>query len=317
MKTSKLPLLDKIDTLILSAGHGGNDSGTVNGKYKEAVQIIQIVDTVAENLRAEGIKVVIVPHALDSGRAYVNERYKKPLDAWAVELHRDGFKGIKEPSASKRCGVYYGTSPDSKKIGDHIKSEFIKCGAHGTSWSRPDTKVRFKRLEWIRQVNTLSHLLELGFIQGKNDQNHLAWLAMLATQVIYEAFTGKQYTGKTKPKQPKNQIAVKWKKDNFYRVFSPEGKQLYAGSDIINNLDVANAEVKKLIKLNETGLKDLEGRNKKITELTNKIKDIKASQNDPDQAERDCKCKHGVVIPERKYRGIFKALINIFKKNEK
>jgi len=192
MRTSSLRLLQEPTVVVLAAGHGGMDSGATNPPHEERKQTITIADQTAALLRGQGIEVEITPHDEDTDKSitWVNKNFGFG-DAWVLELHRDSAGGLDFDDASRRCGIYYGTSESSKDIGNFVRRSFILNSAHPNSWARPDTASRFGRLGWIRQTRPVAHLLELGFMQGNNDDAHLSWLAKVAATVILEAFTGR------------------------------------------------------------------------------------------------------------------------------
>lgn len=194
MRTSNLQLLKEPTVIVLAGGHGAGDPGATNGAHKERDQAIKIVDTMAEEIRARrnpSVTVEIAPHEHDTEDTirWINSRFGLG-DAWVLEIHRDSASGLRPDDASNRCGVYYGTSESSKDVGEFIKDAYLRRGAHANSWARPDTRSRFGRLGWIRQTRPAAHLLELGFMEGKNDIAHLRKLARIAAAVVFEAFTG-------------------------------------------------------------------------------------------------------------------------------
>src|SRR5262245_2148017 len=196
MKTSNLQLLKDPTVIVLAGGHGANDPGAENGRHKERDQAIKIVDSMAAQIRSRGnpgVTVEIAPHEHDTEDSirWVNSRYGIG-DAWVLEIHRDSASGLSPDDASNRCGVYYGTSESSKDVGEFIRAALIRYGAHKKSWARPDSASRFGRLGWIRQTRPAAHLLELGFMEGKNDDAHLEKLARIGASVVYEAFTGEE-----------------------------------------------------------------------------------------------------------------------------
>lgn len=196
MHTSKLSLLQAPERIILAAGHGGNDPGATHGIHKERDQTIRIVDWMAELLRDLGIEVEVAPHSHDTHESihHVNERYRFG-DAWVVEVHRDSASGLSHDDASHRCGVYYGTSAATKEIGNALRDAMQRHGANEKTWARPDTKSHHGSLGWIRQTHQIAHLLELGFMQGRNDEQHLMNLSKIGANSLFEVFTGRLIDG--------------------------------------------------------------------------------------------------------------------------
>ncbi|MEI6729551.1 MAG: N-acetylmuramoyl-L-alanine amidase [bacterium] len=206
MQNSQFRYLKTINTIVLAAGHGGGDPGAVSGGDIEANDTILITNKIAENLRNKGVTVDVVPNELNlvDQINWSNQKYGWN-QAWAIEFHRDSAPGIEFDRASKQVGVFgYGSftgqngqnfdeDPDSMDIARFCTDVMKREGAHPASWAKTDNQVRFGRLGWIRDVNALSHLFELGFVQGDSSTDHLNWLALIATKSIYEAFTGQKY----------------------------------------------------------------------------------------------------------------------------
>lgn len=192
MRTSSLRVLQDPTVIVLAAGHGGNSPGATSGPHEERKQAIAITKRIAELIKQNGVEVEVVPHELDlrPSITWVNERFSFG-DAWVIELHRDSANGLDLDDASRRCGIYYGTSESSKDVGNFVRLSLMANGANSKSWARPDTESNHGGLGWIRQTRPVAHLLELGFMQGKNDDAHLDWLAKVAASAIFEAFTGR------------------------------------------------------------------------------------------------------------------------------
>jgi N-acetyl-anhydromuramyl-L-alanine amidase AmpD/N-acetylmuramoyl-L-alanine amidase len=226
MKTSLFEKLRQPTTIVLSAGHGDGDPGAVNGDFKEADEAIIMVDEIAKQLKKEGITVDVVPHenGLERAIKYVNARYDEG-DAWAIEIHRGSADGLLVEQASLRCVVYYYPSQGSTEIGIFIANALKRFGAHGTSWARPDTESRFKRLPWIQETKPVAHLLELGFMEGDNSKKHLLKLAKIAAQSLYEAFTGVAWDDEsTEMPAPETAPAPPGKTRRHSRVGHPGGR---------------------------------------------------------------------------------------------
>jgi N-acetylmuramoyl-L-alanine amidase len=194
MRTSQFSLLQKPDVVVLAAGHGANDPGAVNLPYNERDQVIFITDKVAAILRGKGIEVVIVPHALELGDSirWINSKYDFG-EAWVIEIHRDSYNGLDPTDASTRLGVYYGNSENSKAIGDFIQKIFKNKSGNSRAWSKSHTASGHRRLGWIADTKPVAHLFEMAFMQGRNDEEHLNWLANVAAAAIFEAFTGNSF----------------------------------------------------------------------------------------------------------------------------
>lgn len=196
MRTSTLAQLQEPSTVVLAAGHGASDPGAEFGGFNERDEAVAIVDRMAAELRARGVTVEVAPHREDTEDSirFVNERFGFG-DAWVIEVHRDSASGLSPDDASLRCGIYYGTSEGSRQIGEFVRASYLRHGAHARSWARPDTESRFGRLGWIRQTRSTASLLELAFMEGRNDDAHLSRLAEIGAAAVFEAFTGGTTSG--------------------------------------------------------------------------------------------------------------------------
>lgn len=226
MNTSKLDILKQPDVIILATGHGGNDSGAIFGTNREADQTIFITDEIKQLLENRDLKVIVAPHSQDTDLtiSWINRQYSTGK-AWAIEIHRDSADDLSLDDASRRCGVYYKPTRKSQEVGSFIREAFVRYGAHKKSWARPDTDSNYKWLGWIRQTNPVAHLLELGFMQGKNDDSHLLWLANVAGAAIYESFTGNNFSQSSNNDSSGQgdlleQLAKKYKRTDLGKIFS-------------------------------------------------------------------------------------------------
>jgi len=215
MKNSKLTYLKQINKITLAAGHGGDgslgnnyDSGSAFNNNKEADQTIILTNKISELLRKKNLDIEVVPHNLNLGPTidWINQKYKNVFDTWAIEIHRDSFN-FQNPNLeeiSNRCGVYYYTDyplklekssdPQSTEIGIFLKSKYIEYGASPNTWARPDYVESGKfHLGFVHRTNTVASIIELGFMQGYNNLEHLDKLALWTAMAIYEAFTGDKY----------------------------------------------------------------------------------------------------------------------------
>jgi len=163
--------LEPVNRIILSPGHGGLqgenfDPGATYEANTENGEAKQIINKLVPKLTNRGLVVVVIPdYGLSKTVAYINAQYESFTD-WAFEIHKDSVAAFDDRRMRRRAGIYYHPlSSESKEIAEQMVGVYKRRGAHKTSWSRPDTDSRHKRLGWIRQTKMLSHLIECGFMQ--------------------------------------------------------------------------------------------------------------------------------------------------------
>ena len=174
-------------TVVLAAGHGGSDPGACFGDYTERDEAVQIVKYIAEILKADGISVWVSDHSKDTHQTIpeINTTFGASASTWAIEIHRDSASGLEKDDASTRCGIYTGNSEISRSIGLAVSNAMKAAGAHKRSWSRSHTESRHKGgLGWINQVACMSHLIELGFMEGEHGDAHMRKLAAIGAAGI-------------------------------------------------------------------------------------------------------------------------------------
>ena len=185
--------LANIKRVVLQAGHGQGDPGSVANGFTENFENNQIVARLARMLRYNNIETVVDPDlGLTNAINYVNQNHKFGED-WCIEIHKDSVAGVDPASLRDRLGVYYyGGDPDSQAIATQMAQIFKNNGANPLSWARPDTVGRFGRLGWIRDTIPLSHLIECGFIQAdvsdNGDERYAKWVAQAICDALGKAF---------------------------------------------------------------------------------------------------------------------------------
>lgn len=152
--------------VILCAGHGGSDPGAVGQGTTEASEAISIVDKCVEILRRDGqLDVVQVPNELEfvDGINWVNANYPSLDDGLSVEVHKNG-------ASSEAHGAetwYFADDGDSESLAHKLQDKLAEVlPDRGV---KPDASSRFGRLGWIRDVNTWSLLVEMGFVSDGGD----------------------------------------------------------------------------------------------------------------------------------------------------
>lgn len=150
--------------VILCAGHGGGDPGSVGQGTTEAAEVIDIVNRTVDYLRNDGqIEVVHVPNELgfEAGIAWVNTRYKHIDDALAVEVHKNATVN------ARGAEVWYVNDPISRDIAQTLQNQLRQVLQD--RGIKDDTRNRFGRLGWCREVNTWAPLVEVGFVSDGGD----------------------------------------------------------------------------------------------------------------------------------------------------
>lgn len=170
-----LPKLKNVRRILLQSGHGGLgaerfDPGAVNTRGdQENTEVDQIIALLAPMLQAKGMPVLVTPDSrMESSIRYVN--LNGLATDWALEIHKDSFIRYDATTMHRRMGVYYlAGDAESAKVGETMRTAFIKHGANKYSWARPDTHSNHGGLGWIRQTKMPAHLLECGFMAGPTD----------------------------------------------------------------------------------------------------------------------------------------------------
>ena len=181
--------LKPIRRIIISIGHGGQkgekfDTGAVANGFTENEQCRQIAGYLVQELSRSNLPVLVVPDwGLSKSIDYINSIGNAYSD-WAIELHKDSAPYDAE-RMHRRCGAYFysddtGCAAVAKQLAEVLKTE----GAHLTSWARPDTDSRFGKLGFIRNTKMLSHIIELGFIEGDNSTAENIWYAGALAKAI-------------------------------------------------------------------------------------------------------------------------------------
>lgn len=150
--------------VILCAGHGGGDPGSVGQGTTEAAEVIDITNRTVDFLRKDGqLEVVHVPNELsfEQSIAWVNARYKDIDDAVAIDIHKNATVGAKGGE------TWYADDADSKLIAQRIQGGIATVLTN--RGVKPDTQNRWGRLGWCRDVNTWAPLVEMGFVSDGGD----------------------------------------------------------------------------------------------------------------------------------------------------
>ncbi|MDT3391998.1 MAG: N-acetylmuramoyl-L-alanine amidase [Bacillota bacterium] len=152
-------------TIVLDAGHGGNDSGALSQKKTyEKTFTLQIVKKVAAKLRQGGAHVVLTRKS----DKYVG---LSPRPALAKKVHADAFISIhldSSPENNQASGTttyYYGKSKD-KPLANALNKQLDHLPLDNRG-------VEFGNFLVLRDNKQPAVLLELGYINDSNDYKHI------------------------------------------------------------------------------------------------------------------------------------------------
>jgi hypothetical protein len=182
--------LKSIKRLIISVGHGGDadnfDTGAVFGNVTENAQCRVIAGYLVKELLAHDMPLLVVPDwSLSRTTKFINTEGGSFSD-WAIELHKDSTDAYDAKKHHRLCGFYFvKDSVDSEVISKAVVNTMIGVGAHVKSWTRADTISNHGRLGFLRDTNCLSHIAELGFVEGDTSDAECQFYAKaLARSII-------------------------------------------------------------------------------------------------------------------------------------
>lgn len=165
--------------IYLDPGHGGKDSGAVNGKRHEADDVLQL---------AKKIKTLLSDYDCKVGLTRTGDTYTSPSgkarmanDAGAdflVSLHRNSAG----PSAKGYETLVYGNSGTKKEFANKINQKMKEIG-----FVNRGTKIRID-LSVLKVSSMPAVLLEIGFISNSSDNklfdNEFDSIAKAITETI-------------------------------------------------------------------------------------------------------------------------------------
>jgi hypothetical protein len=238
MQTSSFEYLKNTESIVLYAGHGGIDPHSQFKDWKKADQTFELTQLISKKLQDRAITIHTLPTDLDIIQAiqHINNRFSWN-QTWAIEIHRDSVPTLDFETASKLCGIYgFGShnhheeDHNSMNIARYLKDELIHHGAHPNSWVRRDNQSGPGRLNWIRDIVPVSHVINLGYLEGDSSSEHLEFLSTIASDAIYNAFVGHPHSHQTPGLHVKDTIALlnpfkKHKVDESVRFESFEGEK--------------------------------------------------------------------------------------------
>lgn len=177
--------------IFISAGHGGKDPGAVANNTTERDEIAKLLEQVNQRLVLEdwnGLAVHMVPEPSKVADAvkYINQHADKERGDMAIEYHLNSNKG----TPGRGVETWYGWREMALKVQEAAvkvlgtRDRGVKDGTH---------------LYFNRATNVPSSLIELGFINNKDDlarvREHGASAIVETIKVLASPETNQPSTG--------------------------------------------------------------------------------------------------------------------------
>ena len=153
--------------IYLNAGHFAGDPGASSNNLIERDEVIKIRDLLLPLLEKQ-FKVYVIPDDknLQQSVKYVNGLARKLNDGLAIDLHMNagGAKGAE-------C-FYYSWSVKEKSMAKKLINKYCEITNLENRGAKPDSKSAGKYLYWIKKTNPWALLLEMCFIDSKDDADY-------------------------------------------------------------------------------------------------------------------------------------------------
>lgn len=239
--------------IYIDAGHGGKDSGAVNGKRHEADDNLRLALAVKNKLMAYGVSVVMARE----GNVYVdlNARCKEANDTncdYYLSLHRNSGS----PSAhGTEIWVHSQATNNVKNYGKMLNDAVVKSTGmlnRGVKMGTPAAK-DYKDFGVNRMTKMPSSLIEVGFVTNATDNalfdNNMDKLADALAKVLCEivgvnsgAPADKPITPPVdKPVSPPSTSALKFENGEIVKF---AGGKHYASTNATNGSSVKGSKAK-------------------------------------------------------------------------
>lgn len=154
--------------IVIDAGHGGTDPGTVNGKTYEKNIVLSVAKKVKQKLESAGAKVIMTRES-DVYKT-LEERVQIAKNNYA-ELFVSIHVNSASPSASG-TETYYDTSKNPNGYESYLLAKAIQQQIVSNA-SMKDRGVKDYNFYVVRNNNVPSVLIELGFITNNSDYQKL------------------------------------------------------------------------------------------------------------------------------------------------
>lgn len=147
--------------IVIDAGHGGNDNGTVFGEFYEKEITVSIAKEIKRlNENQDQYEVVLTRDSdtyptLGERTAMINKLNPEMV----ISLHMNN--NPEKETTKQGTEVYVQNTEDSKKLAEKISKKFNA------------TKIEERNLHMLRETKAPAVLVELGFINNTKDREYV------------------------------------------------------------------------------------------------------------------------------------------------
>jgi N-acetylmuramoyl-L-alanine amidase len=208
-------MLQDINKVVITPGHGGGDPGAVSNGRTEADNVVKIcgyIQKYYDNDKISGLFIEIMDAKnelnLQPTIDILNARYPTynpdtSNNVLAIEIHQDqNAPSLPQDQQNRQMGIYYFQNDQhSQELANTLTKKFISYGAFDVQDGNPEnftgTWRRGHYLEWqgfylgfVNNVNAWSIIIECGFVSGNNTDEDLKRFAWWIFQALKEIKLG-------------------------------------------------------------------------------------------------------------------------------
>jgi len=148
--------------ICIDAGHGGKDSGAVNGSRYEKDDNLRFSIALEKALVSQGFRVIQTRKSDSNVSLTQRSEYADGQKAdFFISCHRNAF--VLSSANGIENWIYTKTGNETEKFATSIQNEVVKVGAQS------NRGVKRGNYHVLRETNMPACLLELGFISNEKD----------------------------------------------------------------------------------------------------------------------------------------------------
>lgn len=295
---------NKIKNIVLTAGHGGGDSGAVsNSGRQEAIQVIKICNYLAQYNNQFPMRANIIVEDAENrlnlaqsiqalNKKFWNVFNNNSADNFLLmEIHQDmNAPHLPIERQKWQIGVYrYEGDNMSKQFASELIENCIANGAYAGSPSRDDFDGSWQKghyLPWrgfylgfIQNTKALSMILECGYVSAEHTEEELQKLAWIIYQSLYEMIEGKKLIINNNTNNQEEIMFGQKKEELWNRLITDGGQYMSQDRQAVIRYALDNNDFNYIAGELVGAWKDIEGLHKQIMELKNDVARISMQQD--------------------------------------